>query len=164
MATKYTKGVAPYMFDAATSWCDGTGTGQLSSKGFGSCVGLVLYCPSTTIGAVAHFSGSLGKPVHQETARKDAEQILLSLRTAEPLNWNAWLFGGDSLSKTSSSASTISALDLKTGTVEQTKALMDIVRKALDDDGHFAFTYRTEGYPGHSAVVLNLADGTVAFS
>jgi hypothetical protein len=164
MAHKYDKGIAPYMFDAKTSWCEGAGTGKLSSKGFGSCVGLVLHCPSTKAGAVAHFSGSLGKDSNHKQARDDAQEILLAMRPVGVVAWNAWVFGGTSLSASSSSKSMVDALDLKTGTVEQTKGLITIVREVLDADPHYKFTYQTDGFPGHSAVSLDLDSGAVTFS
>lgn len=164
MARLYKGQNAPYMFEPKTSWCWGADTGTLGSRGFGSCVGLVLYCPSTAVGAVAHFSGSLGETAHQPTARSDAGEILLALRPEVATPWDAWVFGGTSLAKTASSASILDALDLGTSTVDQTKALIDIVRAALDADGQYEITYRTDGYPGHSSVSLNLADGAVAFS
>lgn len=164
MATFYNGPNAPYMFGPETSWCSGTGAGTLRSRGFGSCVGLVLYCPSSAVGAVAHFSGSLGEATNQQTARNDADQILLALRPVVATPWNAWVFGGTSLSKTNSSTSTLDALDLGTSTVDQTKALIDIVRAALDADAQYQIAYQTDGYPGHSSVSLDLASGAVTFS
>jgi hypothetical protein len=110
---------------------------------------------------VAHFSGSLGKPSLQETARTDAAEILLAMRGDAKLDWDAWVFGGSSLAASSSSKSTVDALDLKTSTTDQTGALIDIVRTALGDDDNFTITEHIDGYQGYSEVALNLASGAV---
>jgi hypothetical protein len=164
MAKKFDKGSAPYLFDADTSWCAGQSSGELHSKGFGSCVGLVLWCSTTKVGMVAHFSGSLGKPIHHGKARDDAKEILLAMVATPKAEWDAWVFGGTSLATASTSKSTLDALDLNTSTKGQTETLIDLVRDELAKDANFDIAERIAGYEGHSAVKLDLASGTVTFS
>ncbi|BDG74754.1 hypothetical protein [Roseomonas fluvialis] len=164
MAKKFNKGSAPYLFDADTSWCTGDTSGELQSKGFGSCVGLVLWCSSTKVGMVAHFSGSLGEPTYHQKARDDAKEILLAMVATPKAEWDAWVFGGTSLATASTSKSTLDALDLKTSTKGQTETLIDLVRDELGKDANFDIAEHVAGYEGHSAVKLDLASGAVTFS
>ncbi|MBW6400562.1 hypothetical protein KPL78_22070 [Roseomonas sp. HJA6] len=147
--------MAPYNVLSLThecTWVMGSTAGTLGSTSFGSCVGLVLWCPATKEGVVAHYAGSLGHPTHQAQARDDTQEILLKAGTAGKA-WNAWVFGGMSLS---------SGTLLSASSVGQTKQLIDLVRAELS--GPNGFTHQLDGYPGYGKVSLDLATGEVTLS
>jgi hypothetical protein len=133
------------------TWVMGQGTGQLGSTSFGSCVGLVLWCEETKEGIVAHYSGSLGHAKFQDRAKADTQEILLKGGTSGKA-WKAWVFGGVSLAK---------GTDLIASSLDQTKALIDLVRDGTPATGGFA--HQIDGYPGHGSVSLDLATGAVSF-
>lgn len=161
VAVKHAGTVAPYLFDTECRWCTGRGAGTLSSSSFGSCVGLVLYGPRHKIGVVAHFSGSIGKNLRK--ARADTLEILRDVCPVLPGVWNAWVFGGRSLSD----------IGLHTGTRPMTKSLMDAIRETIRTNPYIPINViasqltapemRPGTYVGHGAVQLDLSDGSVSW-
>jgi hypothetical protein len=147
--------VAPYRWgqDECT-FVTGIGAVTLESSGFGSCVGLVLHCPATGAGAVAHFAGSLGNTKsYADKAEGDTAEILAHCPIGA--DWNVWIFGGESL--TNSGFADSSA-------VKQTKGLIDRVRAALAAAMGHNFVHQTTGYPGYRAVKLDCTTGEVTFT
>jgi len=134
------------------TWVMGKEAGTLGSTSFGSCVGLVLWCPATKEGVVAHYSGSLGNPKFEAQAQADTQDILLKAGTGGK-DWNAWVFGGISLSKDT---------DLIASSIGQTKHLIDLVRGELPTHGGFA--HQIADYPGYGQVSLDLATGAVTLT
>jgi len=182
MAQKDGGATAPYRplslnLNPPTTWCNGVAPGgvvpvpagafptaTLSSTGFGSCVGLVMYSPSNHQGAVAHFPGSLGATQYALTVQNDVAQILQDVCPAPvQLDWKVWIFGGESLI----------ASGQDSGAISQTKALIDLVRNAVrahlvPQGGGQAHLLpgaeeetQSDSYVGHTGVTLTLANGTV---
>jgi hypothetical protein len=182
MAQKNVNGaVAPYNRtiprnqNQPTTWCNGVAppaqggivpapagafvTPILGSTDFGSCVGLVMYCPSTHQGAVAHFPGS----VNLVTAKADIQEILQDVCPAPVQNWKVWIFGGESLSGKSVHASAF---------IPGTQALIRLVRDDVwehlaPQGGPDHLSPPTEPemeanrYVAHKGVTLTLANGTL---
>ena len=163
MAYKAPGTKAPYRFKDECTWVTGKDAGELSSTGYGSCVGLVLYGPRHRIGVVAHYSGSLGTKKFIHTVEPDTLEILRDVCPLLPGIWKAWVFGGKSLEKHS---------QIATKTIDSTKALIDEVRRVLKGNKYipinmlpnhpeFKEPEMTTAYVGHDSVKLDLASGTV---
>lgn len=166
MAYKAPDNKAPYRFKDECTWCTGSGSGQLYSLGFGSCVGMVLYGPKQKIGVVAHYSGSLGSAKFIHLVAPDTLEILRAVCPIGPGMWKAWVFGGKSLEKHSDIAST---------TIDDTKRLIDTVRSTLKTNKYIPINMlpnnpeynepeMTTKYVGHDAVYLDLATGKVSWT
>ena len=162
MATKSNDNTASYdSSNPETTWCTGSIGGTLGSTSYGSCVGLVLYNPITKAGAVAHFPGSLGAPQYRNTVGVDADQILDDvLPVPVQGQWHLWIFGGESLTKSSEHFSSA---------IPQTQWLLDFVRRKARTRliGNLRPGSEPEmqpiGYVGHKGVNLNLADGKITW-
>jgi hypothetical protein len=147
-----------------TTWCNSVGVAHavdLSSTGFGSCVGLVLYDPVNHQGAVAHFPGSLGNQQQHATAHGDVALILADVCPAPvAANWKVWIFGGESLLPSGISAA-----------IPQTRRLIGLVR--ADVRAHLggnlvpesALEPETQAFSfvGHCGVTLTLANGKITW-
>jgi hypothetical protein len=167
LAFKSSTNTAPYRINDECTWCAGKMAGTLSSKGYGSCVGMVLFSPVHRLGVVAHFSGSLGNEKFGDQASKDTLEILREVCPVQPGIWKAWVFGGESLKKKT---------DHITSTLDQTKKLMDTVRTELKKNPYIPCNLLRnseqfkdpemcltpgEPYIGHNAVTLDLETGKV---
>jgi hypothetical protein len=164
MSVKHMGNVAPYLHDTECRWCTGSANGVLSSTSFGSCVGLVLYGPRHQIGMVAHYSGSLGHPQHEDKVRADTQEILRGVCPVLPGIWDGWVFGGESLMENT---------EIRTNTQGQTRNLIDLVREEIAHNPYIPINIiasrRTvpemqDGqYIGHKGVSLDLATGQVTW-
>lgn len=145
---------APYKWgEDECTYVIGSGEVTLGSTSFGSCVGLVMHCPATGEGVVAHFSGSLGnESTYPGKAVADTKEILN--RCSSSSSWNVWVFGGDSIAKNAF---------FETTAMKQTKNLVDLIRDTLDKSSGYTFAYKTSGHPGHYGVQLNCKTGEVTW-